>query len=367
MKKRIIAALLALAITAGFCAVLAAGTAGTSSDPLLTLSYISGTLKNDILSSAQTKIDTVLKPAVESANNELSSSGTGGYSFSRYYSQHRLKEGDAIQGKLGTSVTLLAGSAAVSFSSGTVIDISTAGTVTSGSALVSNHRYFVAEDTQASFKVTGDTAVLQFDGYYKLSYSDKTDYNQLADALKTMGLFKGDGTGYGSGYALERPATRIEGLIMFIRLLGEENAALSHTGAHRFNDVPNWASKYVSYAYDKGYTKGTGDATFGTTETLTAQHYITFLLRALGYTEGEDFTWVSAMDSAQSLGIMTSGEKKLFASEFNRSRVVYLSYFGLSSNLKGTGTTLLKKLTDSGAVSSSVASETMSSVSVPRL
>lgn len=362
MKKRITAALLAIIITAGIFAAAAAGGAGTPSDPLLSLSYINGTLKSEILTAAQSKIDSQLS---SSASGALATGSS--YSFAGGYTQQRLKEGDFLTGELGTSFILLSGSAVVSFASGAVIDISTGETVKSGTALQVNHRYFVAENTEASFSVTGDTAVVQFEGSYKTTRSAKTDYNALALALYSMGLFKGDGTGYGSGYALERDATRLEGLIMFIRLLGEESAALAHTGSHPFSDVPNWASPYVSYAYEKGYTKGTGATTFGTTVTLTAQHYVTFMLRALSYVEEEDFTWATAMDSAQNYGFITSGEKSLLQAAFPRSRVVYLSYFGLSAKLKGGSTTLLSKLTSSGAINSTKASEAMASVSVTRL
>ena len=67
-----------------------------------------------------------------------------------------------------------------------------------------------------------------------------------------MGLFLGTD----HGYELDRAATRVEGVVMLIRMLGEEEAALAYTGAQPFRDVPEWASKYVAYAYGMGYTKG---------------------------------------------------------------------------------------------------------------
>ena len=71
------------------------------------------------------------------------------------------------------------------------------------------------------------------------------DYNALADALKQMGLFQGTGTAYGSGYDLEQAPTRIVGLVMFLRLIGEEGAALSSTAANPFADTPAWCDRYV--------------------------------------------------------------------------------------------------------------------------
>ena len=78
------------------------------------------------------------------------------------------------------------------------------------------------------------------------------DYNALADALKQMGLFQGTGTAYGSGYDLEQAPNRIVGLVMFLRLIGEEGAALSSTAANPFADTPAWCDRYVAYAYEKG-------------------------------------------------------------------------------------------------------------------
>ena len=36
---------------------------------------------------------------------------------------------------------------------------------------------------------------------------------------------------------------------------------------HPFKDVPQWADKYVDYAYEKGYVKGYNDTTFGGADT----------------------------------------------------------------------------------------------------
>ena len=81
-----------------------------------------------------------------------------------------------------------------------------------------------------------------------------------AEALKAMGLLKGSD----QGYELDRAPTRIEAVIMLIRLLGEENEALYSTEeyTHPFVDAPGWegASDYLAYAYSTGLTTGV-DAT----------------------------------------------------------------------------------------------------------
>ena len=52
-----------------------------------------------------------------------------------------------------------------------------------------------------------------------------------------MHLFQGSFTGYGDGYDLEVAPTRLQALIMFIRVLGEENDALAYTGSTPFTDI----------------------------------------------------------------------------------------------------------------------------------
>lgn len=195
--------------------------------------------------------------------------------------------------------------------------------------------------------ITSDTAVLGVEGFYTVSSGAGLDYNALADALKQMGLFQGTGTAYGSGYDLEQAPTRIVGLVMFLRLIGEEGAALSSTAANPFADTPAWCDRYVAYAYEKGYTKGNnvsagGQRYFGPDAQLSAGEYMTFLLRALGYSDSgasPDFSWANAVGKSVEFGVLNAAEQaKLTGSPFLRAQVAYLSYFALSAPLKdGSG------------------------------
>ena len=225
----------------------------------------------------------------------------------------------------------------------------------------------------ATITVTSPTAVVSLEGWHTLTESGRTDYNALADALRILGLFRGSDTGYGSGYDLELPPTRIQGLIMFLRLIGEEQAALATTAACPFTDVPAWCQSYVAYAYEKGYTKGMDEAArlFGTNDTLTAGQYVTFLLRALGYSEsGEapDFTWDTALQRGVELGVLTAGERQLLeGGDFLRAQVVYLSYFALDAREKGGGATLQERLAAAGVLDQAVVTSVRSGVNVDRL
>ena len=273
----------------------------------------------------------------------------------------------------GSGVLLLAGGASVS--TGTLVDVTAGTALSAGAALTARHRGLAAEGG-GTVTVTSDTAVLSLEGTYTIVPGSGVDYNALADALRDMGLFQGTGTAYGSGYDLEVAPTRLVGLVMFLRLIGEEGAALSSTAANPFVDTPAWCDRYVAYAYEQGYTQGIGPGLdgrlyFGANTNITAGEYVTFLLRALGYTDSgtsPDFTWSTALDRAVELGVLTSAERTaLNSGSFLRAQVVYLSYFALSAPLKDGSGILLDKTAASSGVDKSQLQAVMDGVAVSRL
>ena len=123
--------------------------------------------------------------------------------------------------------------------------------------------------------------------------------------LYNLGLFKGTGTTADGSpqFDLDRAPTRAEAVTILVRLLGAEEAATQKTIATPFTDVPAWAKPYVGYAYSKGYTNGVDAKHFGPNNTVSAAQFLTFLLRALGYKDGTDFTWDSPWTLTDQLGI----------------------------------------------------------------
>ena len=173
---------------------------------------------------------------------------------------------------------------------------------------------------------------------------------ERADKLVSLHLFRGTGvTEDGERvYDLDATPTRLQGLIMLVRLLGAEEEALRLGNATPFTDVSYNSAGYVSYAYRQGITKGTTSTTFTPGTALTARTYITFLLRTLGYSEEEgDFLWGEQTDLAASLGILTEEEARALAfSTLTRGDMVDLSYATLTCTLKGEARTLAEKLRD---------------------
>jgi len=178
--------------------------------------------------------------------------------------------------------------------------------------------------------------------------SDEPDiYESYAERLKTMGLLQGtDG-----GFELDRVPTRLESVIMLIRLLGQEEAAAAQQpGMHPFRDVPAWGDKYVSYAYRNQLAAGIAADRFGSADGVTAEQYFTFVLRALGYSDAQgDFTWNQSVEAAVEAGIQTHTDYRSAAGPFLRANLVDISFHALQAKLKDQGMTLLEKLKRGGA------------------
>ncbi|MBM6869763.1 S-layer homology domain-containing protein [Pseudoflavonifractor phocaeensis] len=365
--KRWMAGLLAAALLVGGGTALAAG-----GDVLVPLSYLTGELLPSLLGQAEDRIASDTQKTYEEALADLqeeyqsdmaSAGGQTGLKDRRY------KRGDVISLTVGSGAMALAGD--VEIAGGTAVNVTGGYTLPLGAALPLRHKLLASESGTLSLRVVSETAVISLEGVYSLEASTATDYNALAGALAEMGLFRGTDTAYGSGYDLENIPTRIEGLVMFLRLIGEEEAALSYTGVNPFVDVPAWADRYVAYAYSKGYTTGVSGTAFAPERAMGASEYVIFLLRALGYSEtgdNPDFTWQTALAQGKALGVLTSGEYTLLTAEettFCRAHLAYLSYFVLDAQRKAGGT-LLDWMDDKGAVDAAEIRSIQAGVAVTR-
>lgn len=345
MKKKIALLIpLCIVLTAAVWAV-AAGDAG---DPLISLSYLNGTFTSLVESRVDERLD---------ASDEALLNGTdsGAPVSAATWAETRLKQNDVLQGTTGTNVMLLAGNGQITYSSGAVVDATTGAVAVSGTALSARHRYIVAEDTSAAFTITSKTAVVDYQGSAAWTYSDAADYNAMASALKTLHLFKGSFTGYGEGFDLEVAPTRLQALIMFIRVLGEEEQALAWTGTTPFTDIAKGsdAEKYVGYAYSKGYTNGYSATQFKPAGAVNAYQYTEFVLRAMGYSSAANTNLADTLPRAQNAGVLTAGEVSMLQKDkFLRAELVYISYYALDAILPDGSLTLGDLLCEKGVFTS---------------
>lgn len=173
-----------------------------------------------------------------------------------------------------------------------------------------------------------------------------------ARTLGTLGLMNGVGTNAdgSADYALSGGADRQTATTMLVRLLGKEQTALKGSWRMPFSDFSAWAKPYVGYAYSTGLVNGIGARSFGGTGAITAQQYITMLLRALGYSDasGEDFTYAGACAFADNIGLSDGSYTNATAS-FTRGDIAVLSLNALKAARNGSSKTLYTYTTGKAA------------------
>ncbi|MBQ7599388.1 MAG: hypothetical protein IJU57_01805, partial [Clostridia bacterium] len=173
-----------------------------------------------------------------------------------------------------------------------------------------------------------------------------------AQELNGYGLFRGTGTDADGNpiFSLDRSPNRNEAVTMLVRLLGKETEALEGAWETPFTDLDEWATPYIGYAYANKLTNGTGASTYSGTKSVTAAQYITFVLRALGYSSDTDFKWNEPWLLSDRIGL-TDGRYNESTETFTRGDAAIVSASALGVTLKGQNKTLLDSLKEAGAVS----------------
>ena len=160
MKRKIALILTAVLLGLAVCLPAAAAGAGTSDDPLVTLSYLNETF----LAAVQKRID----EAVASRNASLTAyidgklgSGGGSAETASSFAVVTIPAGKTLVGDIGCEVMLRVGSAAcVSPSTPGLIDETTGGTLENGKALVKNHLYMMTIEGRGVKAGSGTVKVL---------------------------------------------------------------------------------------------------------------------------------------------------------------------------------------------------------------
>ena len=380
--KRYIAALAAVALCVTTLASAPGNKAsGTAGDPVVSLKYVNEVFIPKVQALAASAADGLADKHIPSALSRLSQAAnlevvTSRESFNAtvdYYGYMRyldsghymmtsgetitLNAGERLCMIVGAEFSIVAGSAMLyGARAAEIINVTDGTKLYAGLSAAQRNKYILASDDVAGVVSLSNGTKVNVTGKFQVLPAYSSRHTDAAFSLKTLGLMLGSN----KGFELERTGTRLEGLIMFLRLLGEENAALSSNGVHPFSDVPKWAGgtadKYVAYAYQKGYTKGVSDTKFGSNSEITLEQYLTFVLRAIGYTDGRNFSWETAPADSVRLGIMDEYEKRsLLRAGFYRDGMAYVSYRALSAYTLDGGISLLDKLIYDGVVSRAAA------------
>lgn len=180
-----------------------------------------------------------------------------------------------------------------------------------------------------------------------------------ARILYRLGLFKGSD----KGFELSRQPRRDEAAVMLTRFLGLEEEALAAQGtALPFDDVSTFYRPYIALLYERGLTTGTSaeGRTYTPGSAVTAQQYMTFMLRGLGYSDADgDFVWSAALEKAVELGILSANEMAYVKGHaFDRGMMAYLSVKTLSART-ASGKPLYEELADKGVFSRALADEVL--------
>jgi len=178
---------------------------------------------------------------------------------------------------------------------------------------------------------------------------NKEEATLKADSLNTLGLFNGTE----NGYELDKPLSRIEALIMLIRLSGNEMNALypEKELSHPFTDAPDWAdaSLYMAYGYENKLTNGISETEFAPDERASLQMYVTYVLRALGYKDTEAGTvWDNWIFLGEYAGILPESVNR---ENFLRGDAVIISRAALDAKLCDSEITLKETLIENYAIS----------------
>ena len=143
-----------------------AAEAGSTGDPLVTLSYLNETFLGNILSAVDQKIAARNSQIVQQLGGSVS---TGGTSTASTFTVVTLSNGQTLTGQIGCEVMLRVGSAmCVSSSAPGLIDETAASTLNNGGGLVQNHLYMMTIENRG-VKATAATTKLLVRGSYTIA------------------------------------------------------------------------------------------------------------------------------------------------------------------------------------------------------
>ena len=284
-------------------ATASASTAGTATDPLISLSYLDGafatSLKNDISGTLGEAADRAI-----SRLDELLGENTG-YSYAGRFTSISIGAGGSVTLSSGASFILLSGSATLTDVSGTVINISTGRAVSAGTRLTQNQRYFCTESTTATIAVSS-AAVGHVDGYYLTTAApaarthpvfrdilEGTWYYSAIDFVYSNNLFAGTSS---NTFSPNTSMTRGMFVTVLYRLEGRPTVG----PGGRFEDVQNTSLYYynaVTWASENNIVAGVSSSRFGPNVQITREQIAVIMYRYARYKQKDLSASGSSYDS----------------------------------------------------------------------
>ena len=171
---------------------------------------------------------------------------------------------------------------------------------------------------------------------------------EAAQRLSYLGLLSGSGWKDGKiDFELERNLTKLETLILTVRMLGVETEVLENPAEHPYTDVPEWGSAYVGYFYENGVFAEEGPAEFLPDNNVSSEEFLTFMLYALGYTaQVEQYNPALSGVSGLRAGICTELKESI-----TRGDAVMMMFRTLNATVNGSDKLLSQVLLEAESLS----------------
>jgi hypothetical protein len=175
-------------------------------------------------------------------------------------------------------------------------------------------------------------------------YDIRAEEYTSAEKLNIIGVLIGPGTGIDEEY-LTRPATRIDGAVLMLKLKGLISEAENYSGTENFVDADEALSDYTRRIM--GYLKANPSLgyigyldRFDPNAPMTDQMFYKVLLTLLGYEQGSDFEWSETLVMAWLVGMdQISGVGELTVNDLAIAIVE-----ALDSEIKDTGVLFIQQL-----------------------
>lgn len=159
-----------LSITCLGVFVVASGTVGGESDPLITKSYleeqITPALRNEVNATAEAEMDhklVELNQELEALRQQVSATMVGG---TGQYEVITLSKGDSMVLNVGTQVLVRSGTArATSTENPAFVNLTQGSTINTGSNLTANNLYLASATGRSILATADDTLVMVYGGY----------------------------------------------------------------------------------------------------------------------------------------------------------------------------------------------------------
>ena len=288
--KRMLIPLAAVMLVCCVCIMLV-GAAGTSSDPLISVSYLYQKYTGQLRESLESSLHAGLSDTEAQLNSRLDAlwfPGSMEGEFATQFTPLDLADGDVVELRPFASFVLMQGEAKLMLLQGEVLDLSTGGSCGDGSILSLHHRYIAAENTRARIRVYGSSPDGLADGEYLVDHDSliptEERYLDVEDSFwASPYIWRLSELGVVNGVEEHRFAPReLVTRGSFVTILGR----LKGVDTQEYWEIPftdvsaeDWYGPYVAWAAEYGVTLGFDDGSFRPGDNISREQMAVMLYR----------------------------------------------------------------------------------------